>query len=174
MGCCRTLTAIMRDCDSNTGGIRRAWIACYDNVTAPTITDEVISALGTPASEFVEFEFRPETGSITDTITKDNTAGTLFYETAIVLQFARRETVKRIAVSAIAVSDMVVIIEDENGLYWYFGLSRPVRLSEGTEESGTAWTDFNGYNITLQAVENEMPYEISAAAMAPILNPTAP
>lgn len=174
MGCCTTLKGIIRNCEGSIGGIKRAWGACYDNIGAPTITADQISALPTGAvTAFKEFEFRHQTGSVTTTITSDDSVGSLYYESAIVLQFTKQETVKRIEINSIAASDTVWIIEDGNGKFWYFGLDYPVTLTDGTAETGTARSDLNGYNITLTDAQKQMPYEVTAAAMAPLLGTAA-
>lgn len=169
MGCCQTLTGILRDCESNIGGIKRAWIACYDNVSSPTVADEMITAIGTPTTEWHEFEFKKQTGSVTTTITKDDTTGSLYYESVIVLQFARQETSKRIEINSLAISDLAIIIQDNNNRYWYLGYDWGVTLTDGTAETGTAFTDLNGYNITLTDVSRELPYEVTDEAMQPLL-----
>lgn len=173
-GCCTPFDSILRDCEASVGGINRAWLACFDEAGNPTVTNNVITALGEPTA-FKEFQFRQETGSFTTTINNDPTAGTTYYSTDIVLQFRKQETAKRIQIEAIAASDMAVIVEDNNGQYWYFGLNIPVIMGDGsTGETGTAYADFNGYNITLTSNDRVMYTEVTEAAMEAILNPEQP
>lgn len=160
------------DCAGSKGGIQKAWIACYDNVSKPTITAGVITALGTPTSEWKEYEFKLQTGSADTTITRDDTSGTSYFQTAIILQFHRQETAKRIEINALAFDDVAVIILDSNGEYRYFGISEPVMLTEGTISTGTSRDDLNGYNITLTSVEDFAPYHVTEGAMAPLLGVT--
>lgn len=170
MGCCVALTGFIRDCENSIGGIRRAWAACYDEAGKPTVTNDQISAIPNP-NIWVEYEFRKQTGSVTQTITRDDTTGSLYYSSDIVLQFTKQETPKRLEINAIASSDTSWIIEDNNGKYWYFGYFYPVTLSDGTAETGTVFDDLNGYNITLNVIENELAYEVTQSAMEAILNP---
>lgn len=169
MGCCVTLQGIIRDCDSNIGGIKRAWGACFDEAGTPIVVDDMISAIPN-AGAWHSYEFRKETGSVTTTITTDTNSGTLYYESAIVFQFAKQETVKRIEINALSQSDTAWIVEDNNGKFWYFGYDFGVVLSDGTAETGTARADFNGYNITLTDTSKELPYEIQPDAMQDILS----
>lgn len=171
MGCCIAFTGVTKDCGSSIGGIKRAWGACFDNVGKPTIANDMISAIPDTA-QWHEFEFRRQTGSVTTTITRDDTNGTLYYESAIVLQFTKQETAKRLEINALAASDTSWIIQDENDNFWYFGFDNPVTLSDGTAETGTAWADFNGYNITLTDVSKLLPYQIEQEAMNEILGIT--
>lgn len=170
--CCVQLSGIIRNCDNNIGGIKRAWGSCFDEAGIPTIADGMITALGDTTNWHL-YEFRKETGSVTTTLTKDDTVGSLYYSSDIVFQFAKQETIKRIEVMAIAQGDTAWIIEDNNGQFWYFGLDFPVTLTDGTAETGTAFADFNGYNLTLNDVQRQLPYEIDPTAMQPIINPEA-
>lgn len=170
-GCCLSLAGIVRDCEPNVGGIKRVWIACKDQVTTVTISDSMITALA-PVNIWHEYEFRPYTGNFTSTFTNDVTIGSTYWENSIVLQFTRLETAKKIEIEMLAQSDVVVIVLDNNGKYWYFGYDNPVYLTEGTAETGTALADFNGYNLTLTSTERYHPFEVTEAAMEPIINPT--
>lgn len=165
--CCVTLAGIARDCKDSAGGIKRVWIACFDDVTAKTVSGEEITALtlATGATGFKEYRFRKETGSLTMNIQTDRVNGTSYWENDLVLQFTKLETAKRIEIQALVIGDTVVIVEDNNGKYWYLGYDEPVDLSEGTGETGTAWADFNGYNITLQDISKEHPYEVTQAVI---------
>lgn len=173
MACCVPLAGILRNCDASMGGIKRAWIACYNDVQPPTVTADKITKLNFTAGSFYEYEFKKETGSFTTTINPNDATGAVYYSTDIILQFAKQETAKRKEIAALAVGDLIVIIEDSNGLFWYFGYSYPVTMSAGTGETGTAFADFNGYNITLSDQSIVYPYEIDAAAMSGILGEDA-
>ncbi len=172
-GCCITLAGIVKDCATSIGGIKKAYIACSNDVTGVTITDDMVSAITASTGAFKEYQFKKETGNFITTATVSD-SGSVFYSTDIVLQFLKQETAKRIEIAALAVGDLVVIIQDNNNKYWLFGSDEnPVSLSAGTAETGTAWGDFNGYNITLQGVDQNMPYEVEKSAVDQLLN-TAP
>lgn len=162
MGCCKSIGGIARDCDASVGGIRKAWISCYDGVTA-TVSDGMITAIS--GGDFKAFEFKKQTGSVTQTLQAGDAT---YWEQSITLQFAKQEFAKQMEINTLAVADMVVIILDNNGTYWYFGFDNPVTMSDGTAETGTAFGDFNGYNITLLGTDFQMAYEVKADVMASI------
>lgn len=167
--CCETFNGIENGCDSYVGGIQKVFIACTNSVTSKTVTDGMISAISATAGAFKEFNFNAETGSVSGDFTADNAAGARYWEYEIVLQFGKRETVKRLEIAALAASDVEIIVQDNNGLYWYYGYIRPARMSAGTDETGTAFADFSGYNITFTGVEVEPAYEVSQSAMNSII-----
>lgn len=168
MGCCITLSGITRDCGSNIGGIKRAWGACHDEAGKPTLSSEMITALGS-SNVWKEFEFRKQTGSVTQTITNDLTVGSSYVESEITFQFTQQETAKRIEIEAMAKGDTAWIIQDNNDRFWYFGFDYPVNMSAGTAETGTAFGDLNGYNITLSDTSKELAYEVSGTAMSSLI-----
>ena len=89
--------------------------------------------------------------------------------TDLLLQFNRMETTKRVEISALAVNDLVAIVKDANGVYWYLGYDEPVNASAGDGQTGTARGDANRYTITLQDNSKEMPMEVEASIIDGLL-----
>lgn len=161
MSCVQTLSGLARDCNSNMGGILEALIAPFDDVTAVTITDGVISAITMASSKkFKKYNFAKNTGNLTSTYNIDPASGVRYVTSDLLLQFNRMETTKRVEITALAMSDLVVIVKDANGKYWYLGKDEPVNASAGDGQTGTARGDANRYSITLQDTSLEMPYEV--------------
>ena len=162
MSCVQTLSGLAKDCNSNMGGILEALIAPFDDVTAITITDGVISAITLASSKkFKKYNFAKNTGNLTSTYNIDPASGVRYVTSDLLLQFNRMETTKRVEITALAMSDLVVIVKDANGKYWYLGKDEPVNASAGDGQTGTARGDANRYSITLQDTSLEMPYEVS-------------
>lgn len=178
-GCCETYTTILRDCESNIGGVRRIFANCHDRVIKPTVNDShMIATIVTPEApeDWKEFEFNQETVSATTTLTKDQQTGSLYYETLLVAVFPKQDTPKRLNLIALEVSDNDIIYEDNNGHYWYMGfdnaIDNSVTVSEGDSVTGTAFGDLNGYNVTFRWVSKTRPYELSDAAIDQLLGVT--
>ena len=163
MPCIQTLSGLAKDCSANMGGIVEAMIANFDDVTAKTVTSGKISAI-TMASgaKFKKYDFAKNTGSLTSNYTFDQAAGVKFVTSDLLLQFNRMETTKRVEISALALADLVIIVKDANGKYWFLGFDEPVTASAGDGQTGTARSDSNRYTITLQDNSLEMPYEVDA------------
>lgn len=175
MSCSQVLSAIPKDCESNIGGIKRVLLANADDVAAKTLTDEIITAITMASGKsFLEFNFRPNTGSLTSEYQVSDTGASNFVQSTLVMAFNRMETAKRVAVVALAQADLVAIVEDMNGKYWYLGYDDPVRLSAGAAPTGTARSDRNGYDVTLLDESKELPYEVNAGIIAGLLNPQSP
>lgn len=166
-----TLAGIAGSCESNQGGIIEVYINHFDQIDEVTVTSDKISAITLKASgeKFHKYNFKRNTGSLTSTYTIDPVNGVSFVTSDLSLVFAKQDTAKRIEISALALDDLVVIVKDANGKFWYLGYNEPVQASAATAQTGTNRTDGNNYNITLQDTSLTLPYEVDAAAIASLL-----
>lgn len=161
MPCIQTLSGLARDCSANMGGIVEALIANFDDVTGVTISDNQITTISMASSaKFKRYSFAKNTGNLTSTYNLDPASGVKYVTSELLLQFNRMQTAARIEITALALGDLVIIVKDANGKYWYLGKDEPVNASAGDGQTGTARGDANRYTITLQDESLEMPYEV--------------
>lgn len=154
------LKSIVNDCERSLGGLKIVYAINYDSVTSVKVTDgKVVGITLKNTDKFKKFEFRKNTASMTSTLNVDVTNGNSV-STDVSLSFLKQETTKRLAVSALALSEIAMIVVDANGTHWYLGRELPVTASAGGAESGTSFTDGNRYTITLQDVASDFPYEV--------------
>lgn len=167
MPCSQTLAGLVKDCATSMGGIVEAYFAAAADITGVTLTSGSISAIAKAAGkQFYKYEFARNTGSLTSNYTVDNSTGSKYVVSDLVLVFNRMETAKRIEITALAESDLVAVVKDANGKYWYLGFDEPISISAGDGQTGTARGDRNGYSITLQDNSAAMPYEVDEAVIA--------
>ena len=88
-----------------------------------------------------------------------------YVATELVLQFSKMETRKRIEMAALAVGELVFIVKDANGKFWYLGMDEAVTASAGNGQTGQAIGDGNFYSITLTDNANSWPYEVLASVI---------
>ena len=162
-----TLVGIPRDCNPNMGGIQKVWMILKSDITAePELgTDQDIDKIITLTVAEGEgkvnaFEFRKGAASMTSNLQKDDTNGSYFWLTDLVMNFQRMETSKRAAVMALTLAESCAIVLDANGVYWFLGKDEYLAATAGTAETGTAKTDANKYSVTLQDSSLKLPYEI--------------
>ena len=152
------------------GGIKAVYLIPYSDVTGVTVEDDKISAITLVAEKkFLKYEFRKNTGSLTSTLTVDETAGTNYVANELSLVFTKMETAKRLEVAALSIGHCVAVVVDSNGLYWYLGKDDYVAATAGTGVTGTAKGDQNAYTITLATDSETYPYELSDAAIKTVL-----
>lgn len=166
MSCVQTISGILRDCAPSMGGIKRAWVANYDDVAAITETTGKVSGLTMESGKtFKEFAFRKGSSSFTSTLNVDAANGVSYVSTEINLVFSKMESQKRVEMAALAVGELAVIVEDMNGTLWYFGKDEAVVASAGDGQTGVARTDRNGYSITLLDNSASFPLEATSDAL---------
>ena len=152
------------------GGILEVLLANREDVASVSAETGKISGITMEASaKFKRYTFARNTGSMTSTYTIDQASGVKYVTTDLVLQFNRMETTKRVEITALSVNDLVAIVKDANGVYWYLGYDEPVNASAGDGQTGTARGDANRYSITLQDISKEMLMEVDASIVEGLL-----
>lgn len=170
MACNQTLSGLVKDCSPSMGGITEVLLANREDVSAVTAESGKITEITMASSaKFKKYSFARNTGSMTSTYTIDQASGVKYVTTDLLLQFNRMETAKRVEISALAVNDLVAIVKDANGIYWYLGYDEPVNASAGDGQTGTARGDANRYTITLQDNSKEMPMEVDSTIIAALI-----
>lgn len=170
MACNQTLSGLVKDCSPSMGGITEVLLANREDVSSVTANSGKISEITMASSaKFKKYSFARNTGSMTSTYTIDQASGVKYVTTDLLLQFNRMETAKRVEISALAVNDLVAIVKDANGIYWYLGYDEPVNASAGDGQTGTARGDANRYTITLQDNSKEMPMEVDSTIIAALI-----
>ena len=170
MPCPQTLSGLAKDCAASMGGIVRVLLANKDDVTAVTVSTDIISAITLASSKyFHEYAFRPNTSQMTSNWQVNAENGVAYVQTDLVMVFNRMETTKRVEIAAMALADLVAIVQDCNGKYWYLGYDNPLHLSAGDGQTGTARSDRNGYSVTLQDDSLGLPFEVSASIIDDLL-----
>jgi len=175
MAICNALSgAIAKSCDTNTGGIRKMYIADYDGVSSITSggTPETITAITMSGSyKFYEFEFNRNTSSFEEAVTVSLENGTTFFSQTVRLELARRESAKRDAIEKLVAGQkqLMIIVLDANGIYWLFGRNEGAYATEITGGSGVAKADKNGYSIAMTAEEPEQAIEVASGVISAII-----
>lgn len=181
MNCPVTITNITTACGSNMAGISDVWIGNFglaeytytyqtdgqgQQVLDPDgnpIRESVATATLTGTEKMQHFGFRKQTGSMTSTL-QVNDNGTNFWQTDVVLVFSKMDTAKRLSIMSLMQGQTSVIVKDNNGKLWMIGIDNYVGMTEGTGETGTAYSDNNAYTITLQDTSTVLPLPVEDAA----------
>lgn len=170
--CNQTLNGITLDCSHSLGGIKTVYIANYgdvESVSADTSSGKIVSVTMATSAKFKPYQFRKQTGSMTSTLTVDETAGVNYVSTELSLVFTKMETAKRLELSALSIGQLAVIVEDSNGVYWYLGKDDYVSVSAGGAQTGTAKGDGNNYTLTLRDESDTYPFEIEKSAVEAVI-----
>lgn len=161
MACNVTLTGIALDCGTNLSGIKAIYLANDASVGNVTLTEGEISAIDASAGTFYEYIPAKNTGSLTKTLTKDESTGVMYYTNEAVAQFNKMETAKRKELSNIDRGHFKAVVLDSNGKYWFLGYDNYVSATAVTGQTGAGIDDGNFYTLTLTDISAELPYMLS-------------
>ena len=161
MSCNVTLMGIALDCGTNLSGVKAIYLANDASVGDVTVTEGEISAIDASAGTFYEYIPAKNTGSLTKTLTKDESTGVMYYTNEAVAQFNRMETAKRSELANIDRGHFKAVILDSNGKYWFLGKDNYVSASAVTGQTGAGLDDGNFYTLTLTDISAELPYALS-------------
>lgn len=162
------LKGIGLGCKDHMGGIKEVYLIKDNEVKSVTLNEDrsAIDAIELETSAtFKTYKFRKGTSQFTSTMTTDEAIGTLSVQTDLALQFSTMETAKRLEIMAMCMDSMKGIVLDSNGKYWFLGYDFPISASAATGQTGTAFADFGGYNVTLTDNSKEFPFEVPASVM---------
>ena len=169
MACNVTLTGIALDCGTNLSGINAIYLANDASVGNVTASEGEITAIDASAGTFKKYVPAKNTGSLTKTLTKDESTGVMYYTNEVVAQFNKMETPKRKEISNIDRGRFKAVVLDSNGKYWFLGKDNYVSASAVTGQTGAGLDDGNFYTLTLTDISAELPYEVQAEVIAGIV-----
>ena len=166
---CNITSGLTLGCKDSQGGIDYLYVAdlpTYDTITT-NVDGEIVSldAAGSPVTiTFYKYETPKQSSSFTETITADNTAGTVYYDQQALFVFNKMESAKRDQIKLLAQNPkLLVVVKDGNGAFWSVGVTRGAELSAGTISTGTSYGDRNGGEITLQGLEPDPSFACEAS-----------
>ena len=169
MSCNVTLTGIALDCGTNLSGIKALYLANDASVGDVTVSDNEISAIDASAGTFKKYVPAKNTGSLTKTLTKDESTGVMYYTNEAVAQFNKMETAKRTEIANIDRGQFKAIVLDNNGKYWFLGKDNYVSATAVTGQTGAGIDDGNFYTLTLTDISAELPYEVQSTVITGIV-----
>ena len=169
MACNVTLTGIALDCGTNLSGIKAIYLANDASVGDVTVSDNEISAIDASAGTFKKYVPAKNTGSLTKTLTKDESTGVMYYTNEAVAQFNKMETAKRTEIANIDRGHFKAVVLDSNGKYWFLGKDNYVSATAVTGQTGAGLDDGNFYTLTLTDISAELPYEVQSTVIAGIV-----
>lgn len=165
-----TLSGIALDC-SNVGGLKKVYMAPLASVTGVTVStgNTVTAILMSDTDKFVSYAFKRGNANFVSTGTKDIKAGTYFVENVLTLQVNKQETAKRNEIMNLIDSNPMVIVQDNNDIYWLLTGIDFGGDANGTAQSGAEMAEGNFYTITVTAQQKVLPYEVEASALTTII-----
>jgi hypothetical protein len=144
----------LEPCKDAVGGLKAAYFVNWGEVTGYTYnvtnTDVIDTVTGTPNAYRYELK---GTNSFDQTITSSRENGTTFFDQSVKLQLKSLDVVTHKQLKLLSYGRPQVIVEDNNGNFFFCGLEHGMEVTGGTIVSGTAMGDLSGYTLELKGME---------------------
>jgi len=168
MACSAITSGILDSCNTGFSGIDKIFIANGNETTSFTEAAGVVTAINVDAvdltpADFYTFETPRQTSSLDETITVTQENGTVTYQQDITMVFNQMEAAKRNEILLMAqATSLIIVAKDNNNRYWSVGLQFGGYMTAGTAASGVAYSDRNGFSITLSGLEKTPMFEVTS------------
>lgn len=150
--------------ESSLGGIRAVYVGGFDDIKVEKADGKlgvVKISLAEGASKMKKYTLLKNSGNLVSELqTSDFAAPT--WQNSVVLQFPKMNAKKRNEVMALLLTPSRVVVEDANGTLWLMGKDNYVDGTAGSGDTGTNSTDNNHYELTLQDISAELPFEVES------------
>lgn len=166
---CEITSGFQLGCRDNTGGIKAIYIlsGSIDSITG---SQGLITGI-TGSGEYYQFQLFRQTSDFSEELVATPENGTIVYNQTINAVFFKMQTATRNQVRVLAQNpNLSIIIETQNGsedgnARWFLmGQVNGAQLLSGTSQTGTAFSDLNGYNLVFSGNEPNPASEVSGSA----------
>ena len=169
---CDITSGFTLGCRDNTGGIKALYILSGSISDINTDASGKISGI-TGSGDFYKFELFRQTSNYAEEITATPENGTVFYNQTLNAVFFKMKQAVRNQVNTLAQNpNLRVIVQTNNGTvdgsgaFFLMGQTNGAQLLSGTSQTGTAFGDLNGYNLTFSGQEPFPASEVEAGTTA--------
>jgi hypothetical protein len=121
---------------------------------------------------FFTYNLTKATSMFKEAIVGNVENGNTFYQPEATFVINKLQTQVRNQLALMSQSQLVAIAEDRNGRYWLLGIDNALDMLTGSQDSGTAFGDRNGYTFTLTGMETRPMLEVSGSLLATITSTT--
>lgn len=155
-----SLKGMGKECAGAVAGLKRLLIGLASEWTlTPNSSTHKVTLTGKDTSAtFYEYYITDESSSLTSTLTVNSQNGVKYYTNTVNATFVRMRPEKHLELMALANEKLIVIAVDNNNEYWVLGYGSSATASEETAQSGQAFDDLSGYQITLTQRSAYLPF----------------
>ena len=164
MACTITLKGLENDCGANLSGITKILVASHDEAKFEKGVDGTVT-IGEQAKFYV-YTPAKNTGSLTKTLTKDETTGVLYYTNEVVAQFNKMSVDNAKEIEELAKGRLAVIAVDKNGMNWALGVDDYVSVTAVSGQTGAGIDDGNFWTLTFTEYSQSPAYHVTALPTA--------
>ena len=169
---CNLTTGFLLGCNDAVGGIKNIYFINYDDITASTVAAGVLTAVTATNGDVYLYQPNKNTGSVTFNPTVSLENGTVFFTHQLVFTLGKLSVTKRNELEILSRARVVVFVEMNDGQTMVLGLNQGAFMTAGTFQTGAAFGDLQGYQITITTDETSQPLFLAAGDTVTDLNLT--
>lgn len=156
------LKGIGKECGS-VAGIKKLYLGLASDFAASGSSAQTIENFvsANTGATLYEYYVEDESTSLTSTLTVNNQNGVKYYTNALAVTFVKMTPEKHLEMMALANEKLIVIAVDNNDYSWYLGIGAAATCSEQTVQSGQAYDELSGYQITINQRSSALPFSIA-------------
>lgn len=169
-------------CRDTVGGIKAIYFAQFDEVTAyaeGTSTDvgSLVTFTMGASDDIYKYTLKRGTASCTETITGSSENGTVFYTPSVEIMLHKLTKEDQNQIKLLASNRLVIFLElneiitaTGNNVLLALGLENGMELNAGTNATGAAFGDMNGYTWTFDGMERNPMLTVEDYTTTPLDN----
>ena len=164
---CIPTVGFAEECEDGLGGVKLGSLLLtgLSDITTSTIVAGEITVLTQVAlTNFYNYNIKKESANFVTTMTKEN--GNQVYETIVTVSLLKMSAAKNVEFRLVSSSPTVIILQDENNLYWCIGLEKGADLNATVVQTGATMNEMNGYTLTFTARSGNAPYTVDPTVVA--------
>lgn len=166
--------AILQDynlqCGDSQGGVTKFYITEHANIASYTEASGVLSAMTlNVGKKFWLYEQEIETAFGVEAITPNRQNGTTFIEQTFNCSLLKRSASLSYSLRALAHQNVAIIVVENTGTMYMYGLSKGMRLDPSNSNTGTAMGDKNGYDLVFKGKEPYLAPTVSSVLLAELI-----
>jgi hypothetical protein len=161
----------LEPCKDQVGGLDAVYFINYDDLPTTAITlsvnDEITEVTGDPRAYKYDLK---GTSNLDQAVTSSRENGTTFFDQVLSLNLKKQDLTTHKEVKLLAHGRPKVIVRDNNGNFFLMGYEHGADVNGGNIVTGSAFGDFTGYNLTLQAMEKAPALFLDATSEAELVS----
>jgi len=160
---CNLTTGFTLGCNDSIGGVKKIYIGVFSQLTY-TIGGTPVEVTGGTGTVYT-YEPLKNSASATFNPTVSLGNGTIFYTHSVSLSLKNINANKREEIEALAKARVGLFVELNSGEILAFGTTNGRNMTAGTFQTGAAFGDLQGYQLTFTSDEPTQPYTLNDADM---------
>lgn len=164
---CTLTSGRTNPCKDAIGGMKAAYLIDYQE-DAFTVSGGTATAIDAGVTVCYKYELLADGNTLVETIASDENTGTSTYTQALTMALKKQTKESAAELKLMVAARPIVVVQLRSGEYKIVGLEDGCTTT-GTIESGGAKGEFNGYNITMTAIETQPAPTLDSATVTALL-----